>query len=414
MPARRWRLPFIALGLAAPAFWAAGQAQDSVPSSPPELRDFELKPSSDLNARIGREPRPEPEPGLDATIRPPAQAPVVMPEQPVRLQPPAPTPQATRPAAQEPEPSPTAARVAPRQPAARPAPNAPPPVETLPAPPAVETTPSLETAAPTQLPIAQVKPAPSEPADDEGLPWLNILLGALAALGIGYALVERRRAARARAEAEQAESRAAAQAEAARRAREAERARAAPAETPKVAPVPAPAPAAENDRPWIELDFAPETAAATDRDAQVQYRLAIRNAGNSPARNVRIEARMFNIDAEQKQEIAAFFAAPVNGAILPPRTIPEAGAIEHRGVVAMPREEMRAIMVEGRSLFIPVVAFNVLYEWGDGHTGQTALSYVVGREIGSASEKMGPFRLDLGPRLYRSVGQRRNAPALVA
>lgn len=123
---------------------------------------------------------------------------------------------------------------------------------------------------------------------------------------------------------------------------------------------------------------------------------------------------MFNIDAEQKQEIAAFFAAPVSGAILLPRTIPEEGAVEHRGIVAMPREEMRAIMVEGRSLFIPVVAFNVLYEWGDGRTGQTALSYVVGREMGSASEKMGPFRLDLGPRLYRSVGQRRNTSALVA
>jgi hypothetical protein len=263
-------------------------------------------------------------------------------------------------------------------------------------------------------PAGEGEAASSQPVDNDGLPWVNILLGALAALGIGYALLERRRAAQARAEAERAESRAVAQAEAARRIQETERVRAAPAPQPIEAPSVAPATAVDDDRPWIELDFAPETAAATERDAQVQYRLTVRNVGKSPAHNVRIEARMFNIDAEQTQEIAAFFAAPVNGAILPPRTIPQEGAVQHRGLVAMPREDMHAIVVEGRSLFIPVVAFNVLYDWGDGRAGQTALSYVVGRETGAESEKMGPFRLDLGPRLYRSVGQRRNERALVA
>lgn len=411
MPARPRGLTFIAMGLVAPAFWSAVNAQDSVPSSPPELRDFELKPSSDLNARIGREPRPEPEPSLNATIRPPVQAPVATPTQPVQLRPPAPAPQAVQPAIQEPEPQPTRPRT---ERAARQSPrptSTPTPVET-PAP-TVEAPLALEPAVPpAEPPLAPAQPVPSQPVDEGGLPWLNILLGALAALGIGYALLERRRAARARAEAERAESRAVAQAEAARRIRETERARA--AVVPEITPATVAAPAVDDDRPWIELDFAPETAAATERDAQVQYRLTVRNIGKSPAHNVRIEARMFNIDAEQKQEIAAFFAAPVNGPVLPPRTIPQEGAVEHRGLVAMPREDMRAIVVEGRSLFIPVVAFNVLYDWGDGAAGQTALSYVVGRETGAESEKMGPFRLDLGPRFYRSVGQRRNERALVA
>ncbi|HEY1145390.1 MAG TPA: hypothetical protein VGE84_03530, partial [Allosphingosinicella sp.] len=209
MPARLWRLPFLALGFAAPAFWAAGQAQDSVPSSPPELRDFELKPSSDLNARIGREPRPEPEPSLDATIRPPAQAPVTTPAPPVRLRPPAPTPQAVQPAIQEPEPQPTPARAdRARPPSPRPTPTAPAPVETPPTP-TVEAPLALEPAVPpAEAPLAQAEPVPSQPIDEGGLPWLNILLGVLAALGVGYALLERRKAALARAEAEQAESRA--------------------------------------------------------------------------------------------------------------------------------------------------------------------------------------------------------------
>ena len=73
--------------------------------------------------------------------------------------------------------------------------------------------------------------------------------------------------------------------------------------------------------------------------------------------------------------------------------------------VATP-ETMREINVQGRRLFIPMVAFNVVYEWGDGKSGQTSMSYLVGREPDVPSEKMGAFRLDLGPRVYRSVGQR--------
>jgi hypothetical protein len=41
------------------------------------------------------------------------------------------------------------------------------------------------------------------------------------------------------------------------------------------------------------------------------------------------------------------------------------------------------------------------------------MSYIVGREAKPPAEKMAPFRLDLGPRLWRHVGQRRNRPELV-
>jgi hypothetical protein len=77
----------------------------------------------------------------------------------------------------------------------------------------------------------------------------------------------------------------------------------------------------------------------------------------------------------------------------------------------MPRAEMREIKVQGRSLFIPTVAFNLLYAWGRDKTGQTCSSHIVGREPEQPSQKMAPFRLDLGPRIYRQVGQRPSALA---
>jgi hypothetical protein len=62
---------------------------------------------------------------------------------------------------------------------------------------------------------------------------------------------------------------------------------------------------------------------------------------------------------------------------------------------------------------VPVVAINVFYEWENGRTGQTSMSYIVGREAPTPQEKLGAFRLDQGPRLYRSVGQRQGSLAKV-
>jgi len=77
----------------------------------------------------------------------------------------------------------------------------------------------------------------------------------------------------------------------------------------------------------------------------------------------------------------------------------------------MPRDEMRAVVLENKYLFIPMIAVNALYDWGYGETGQTAKSYVVGRELEQPSEKMGAFRVDLGPRVWRTIGQRQHTMA---
>jgi len=63
---------------------------------------------------------------------------------------------------------------------------------------------------------------------------------------------------------------------------------------------------------------------------------------------------------------------------------------------------------------VPLVAFNILYQSGDGEIVQTAMSYVVGRETRPPAEKMAPFRLDQGPKIYREVGQRQHRLKQVA
>jgi hypothetical protein len=161
----------------------------------------------------------------------------------------------------------------------------------------------------------------------------------------------------------------------------------------------------EESRPTLELEFKPDRMVATDKQAIVHFKLTLRNVGQVPARNVRIEARMFSASAQQNQEIAAFLAMPCEIEAAP-LTLPGRKGMDTEGAVAMDRQTVREIRIEGRPLFIPTVVVRVVYHWGKGRSSQVHGSYVVGIENQKSPEKMGPFRLDMGPRIYRSVGGR--------
>jgi len=153
------------------------------------------------------------------------------------------------------------------------------------------------------------------------------------------------------------------------------------------------------------LDIVPERAAATEAEAYVRYALTLTNKGDSDARNIRIDPRLFNAGAEG--EMMDFFQGPIHEQSGSPHVVIAPGqTLKLNGEVAMPKADLREIELGGRRIFVPMVAINVAYDWTGGGSGRTSRSWLVGREAGTPSEKMGPFRLDLGPRIYRSVGRR--------
>jgi len=354
-----WGKSLLVAGLGTLLLGAAGaRAQDNVSAGaapppatigPPPVRDFRL-------------------PGRTIVQQPPATRPPVVevaPPSPVAGQPAPqrPRPGPTRPAAETPRPA--APSAAPQQapPAADlPLPGAPAPVETAPAP----------------------EPAPAAPPSpaDGGFPWYYIAVPAALLALLAFALFRRRRRVIAQAVEE-----------------------AAIAEAPAV-------PAAKPEpllRPWLELELKAERAQSTDAEAVVQFVLEIANTGKAPARNLRIDVKMFNAGQEQDKEIGAFFRTAGRESTkcsLPGIAPGTTGAI--KGEVAMPREDMRAVVLDNKYLFVPVIAVNALYDWGDGRTGQTSKSYVVGRELEQPSAKMGAFRVDQGPRIWRTIGQRQH------
>ena len=369
------------------AFAPSALAQNATTASPPvpapapvlnspQLRDFSLQPQH----RIVTQPVPiqtqpptvsAPPPSVNA-IQPRVNQPRLAPAPGQRLQ-----PAGRSPAAPPPAPAPSRT-----------------PVQAQPAP--VQGLPPTPAEPAQEQPKAEPKAAPV-PVNEisGGFPWYYGVPVALLALLVLAFVRQRRRSRHIHEAAALAQEERAAE----RAAREAELAR------PRPEPVSGP-------RPWLELELKAERLASTNAESLVQFELEITNSGAAPARNLRIDVKMFNAGEQQDQEIGSFFRTAGRESTkcnLPGIRAGQTGAI--RGEVAMSREDMRAVVLDNRYLFIPVIAVNALYDYGDGQTGQTSKSYVVGRELeqeGQKSEKMGAFRVDQGPRVWRTVGQRQH------
>ena len=133
-----------------------------------------------------------------------------------------------------------------------------------------------------------------------------------------------------------------------------------------------------------------------------EFELELFNSGSAPARGVLVEASFSTPAPAQDQEIGAFFANPV-GRGRTDRRDPAAQANRAQDPGRRTARAVQAYELAGHQVFVPLIAFNALYSWSGGE-GQTSAGYLLGRD--TKSEKLGPFRLDLGPRMFRGLGAR--------
>jgi hypothetical protein len=186
-----------------------------------------------------------------------------------------------------------------------------------------------------------------------------------------------------------------------------------PTPAPRPAPTPpAPAPKAPTPsslgivstrlRPWIEVGFNPVRCVLDDEKLIVEFELELFNSGSAPARGVLVEASIFNAGPAQDQQVGNFFANPVGQGERVP-VIPPLKRLAIKTQVATSREQLQAYDLGGHQVFVPVIGFNALYGWSGGE-GQTSVSHLLGRD--TKGEKMGPFRLDLGPHIFRGIAAR--------
>lgn len=334
-------------------------AQESGTVGPPVLKDFQLPgerttPPAEPAPQPKAEPQPKAQP--KAAPRPAEERPQAeTPRRDPAPQRPAPEP---APSAEAPAESPTPATKAPAAQAPAPAPALP-----VPAAPAPQAASPAATAPPAQ--------------QDSSLSGLWLLVPAALGLVAFFALGRRRP-------------------------------RPKPVEKPRRAPAaaapPAPPPAPPKLRAIVEVEFLPERAAATATEAVVQFEFVLRNMGEAVARNIRIDARLFN--ASENKEAAEFLKGAIHELSGSPHvTIAAGGELRLPMAISLPNDQVREIIVQGRRLFVPLLASNFAWDW-EGGTDRKSFSWIVGREPATPTAKMGGFRLDLGPRIYRQVAQR--------
>lgn len=155
-------------------------------------------------------------------------------------------------------------------------------------------------------------------------------------------------------------------------------------------------------RPWIELEFAPGRCIFDQTQTTIEFLIKVTNAGNAPARDLRIDAMLFNAGPNQDEEIGAFFAHPPGrGEMLD--ALPPLKGLELPSSVSIPVDRLQILEAAGRQFFVPLIALNARYRWSGGE-GQTSFAFLLGRD--GQGEKMKPFFTERGPRVFRGVGAR--------
>lgn len=369
--ARRLAALGLLLGTAVPASLGAQQSNSAEPIiGPPVISDFELPGNRTTPPIIPPRPSPTPTPA-------PSPVQVVTPPPPPRA---TPTPGPARP---QPSPTPTPRAT----PTPAPQPSEPQPVATE--APTPEATPGPVPVPPVAQPApGAVAPAP-QPAE-QGLPWLWIALGIAVVGAVGFLAGRKLRPSRAPEETYSPLDEAPLQ--------PAPPVRPAPA-APVVAPTPAPRP-----RPRLEVAFQPDQFDVTGTEVTIHFTVTVNNAGPAPAEDIHILARMFSASHDQPAEIAAFFDSGPTSATQG-MDLPGEHGVRFQSAVHIPLAQARMLTVEGQKIFVPTVAFNVVYRWAGDGRGQTAASYIVG-VIGAEGGRLGPFHIDRGPRRYRKIAAR--------
>ncbi len=190
-----------------------------------------------------------------------------------------------------------------------------------------------------------------------------------------------------------------------------------PTPTPQAAappPVPAAvaAPVAQSGE-GIEVTFLPDYAAATFTRVAMRYAVTVRNTGAEQVAGLTLHAAMIPASAGQDAEVAAFIADDSGEVVHRIESLAPGEAIEIEGEMALPLNQARAVRYGQRLLFVPVAAFAFRFT-RDQRACLVPLAYMVGVDSGGAQGKMGPLRLDLGPKTYSQVGQRPLALASAA
>lgn len=333
-------------------------AQDAGTDTPPELRDFRLDP-----------PPPAPTPESVVPAPAPLQEPTDTP--PLDAPPPARSPQS---------------RV--NQTSRQPVQNA--PVDEPSAEPLVEASP-VEQTIPTDTNESPVAPLPAdarpEPSGVTGFSAAQLGIAALLSLitlSVALLLWRRRRERPDAPEVTKAWP------------------KPAPRATPPVIEPVRPKPPAAPAPSQITMAFVPRNATVSVKSLTMKGELQIANKGSDLTDHLSLRAGLVSASKGQKSAIDHFFAQPQAMSSSPIISVKPGEQIGLNLELSIALDEMQTFMVDGKSLLVPILVASLSDNMGE----VARITCMVGREASPPQPKMGPLRLDQGPRNFGRLGQR--------
>ena len=174
---------------------------------------------------------------------------------------------------------------------------------------------------------------------------------------------------------------------------------------------PSPAPKLSGDgtivatklKPQLNVEFVPDRVVVTEQEVMLMFEIVISNVGSAPARDVLVEGHLFTAHVGQDRDIATFFQNPIASDDRMTLIAP-LGRVSLKSVAKLPLDQVNQFEAGGRKLFVPLMGFNILYRFG-GAEGQASASFLVGRG-NEEDEKLAPFRIDQGPKIFRGLSSR--------
>ena len=180
--------------------------------------------------------------------------------------------------------------------------------------------------------------------------------------------------------------------------------------TPEIVTAPvaaAQAVAQATSAPTITVQFVPEKATITFAMLTIKGQLQLNNEGKADVEDMQLRAGLISASHQQQKATSQFFSTARD---ITPSPMGNAKAGEKIGIeleLSVRLSEMHSFRLGDQRLLVPIMLATIEYRTGNETVPhRVEVACMIGRESTPPKAKMGPLRLDLGPRSFAPLGTR--------
>lgn len=157
----------------------------------------------------------------------------------------------------------------------------------------------------------------------------------------------------------------------------------------------------------LVLDFVPEKAMVSFSALTVKGQMSLMNQSTIAATSVELSAGLMSASNNQNHKIQEFYKASTTRKGQPVGDVKPGERIGMTIELSIPLTEMESFTVGDQKLLVPIMVASLRYFIdGEENSRTTEIACMIGREANPPTSKMAPLRLDLGPRSFAPLGQR--------